>query len=448
MKTVIITVLFSLVSWTALAASGPLSFSGARVLLHERSDALKASAARVESRREEMESLKLLGGPTISAQAFEVWGETRVDIDKSVPTPLGAMPVDIDEHYNFSGPRASVTGTWPLFTGGKIRAAQEASRYAVEEARAENRSQSEDLDAQLIGRYFGLQLARSVENLRRRTLDQQEQELARARSFEREGMISRVERMSVQVSRDAAQREWLKARNSARVARLELARLLREDAFGALTTPLFVLRRPLEPMERWVEAAVGNNPKIAAIEARMQQANQGVEAAKSSWSPQVFAFGQYSFIRHYQTMIEPNWIAGLGVNLTLWDSRDRLSGYRSARAGLRQVMAVKADAVNQVRTAAEVAWLTTRDAIEQYRLSASDVVLARENLELKSKGFGEGLSTALDVSEARDQLLKAEVGRRVAAYEFVVNYAMLHAIAGKMDDFLRAYETHDVLVED
>lgn len=428
-------------------AAGPLSFSGARGLLHERSDALKASAANAESKQEASDALKWLHGPTITAQAFEVWGETRVDIDKSISTPLGPMPVDIDEHYNFSGPRASVTGTLPIFTGGKIGAAQKSARYAAEEAREQNRAQGVELDAQLIGKYFGLQLARSVELLRKRTLEQEERELERARAFERQGMISRVERMSVQVSRDAARREWLKARDNARVARLELERLLQDNTFGALTTPLFVLKKPLEPMERWVEAAVGNNPQIAVIEARMQQANQGVEASKSSWSPQIFAFGQYSFIRHYQTMIEPNWVAGLGLNLTLWDSTDRLSSYRSARATLRQAKAIRADAVNQVRTGAEVAWLNTQNAIEQYRLSASDVTLARENLELKSKGFGEGLSTALDVNQARDQLLKAEVGRRVAAFEFVVNYAMLHAIAGTMDDFITAYEHHDVIVE-
>ncbi len=51
------------------------------------------------------------------------------------------------------------------------------------------------------------------------------------------------------------------------------------------------------------------------------------------------------------------------------------------------------------------------------------------------------------MTEARNQLLEAEVGRRVAAFEFIVNYAMLHAIAGKMDDFMSAYNRHEVIVE-
>ncbi|WP_301193933.1 hypothetical protein, partial [Turicimonas muris] len=44
-------------------------------------------------------------------------------------------------------------------------------------------------------------------------------------------------------------------------------------------------------------------------------------------------------------------------------------------------------------------------------------------------------------------LLKAEVGRRLAAFEFVSNYAMLHAIAGKMADFMNAVNDKNVIVE-
>lgn len=439
-----------LLIWLACPGSGqaaPLGFDQARQLLHERSNALKAASANVESKRETMESLKLLHGPTISAQAFELWGETRIDVSKSISTSQGSMPVSLEENYNFSGPRAAVTGTLPIFTGGRIPAEQKASKFAVDEASARRRNLGVDLDAELIGKYFGLQLAISVEKLRKDMLEQQDRELARAVSFEREGMISPVERMGVQVARDAAAREHLKARDNVRTARLELGRLLLEDDPGTPATPLFVLTRPLSPLEGWVNLATNNNPQIAIVEAKIRQAEQGVDLSRSAWSPQVFAFGQYSLIRHYQTAIEPTWLAGLGVNLTIWDSRDRLAGFRSARASLREAKAARAEAVNQVRTGAETAWLNTQNAREQYNLTASTVALARENLRLKSRGFGEGLYTALDVTEARDQLLAAEVGRRVAAYEFVVNYAMLHAIAGNMDDFMNACNKKEVILE-
>ncbi len=426
----------------------PLSFMVARSLLYEMSYKRKASSANVRSKEEARDSLKTLGGPTVTATAVQIAGQKEISFNSSVPVPvLGTIPIALSENVSLNGPRAMVTATWPIYTGGKITAAQEASKYAVDEALAEKRATGENLDAELAGYYFGLQLAVSIEKLQKAMLTQQDAELKRAIKFEKQGMISKVERMSVQVARDNTRRDYLKAQDNAKVARLQLQRLLRDDDFGKLTTPLFVIKKPLQPLKYWVDLSLANNPQIAVIQAKAQQANQGVEASKGAWKPDVFAFGQYNFIKHYQTIVEPNWIAGVGVNFTLWDAKDRRASIRSAEATLEQAEAGRAEAVNQIREATEVAWLRTNNAIEQYKLSASTVSLALENLKLKNKGFGEGMSTALDVTQARAELLKAEVGRRLAAFEFVSNYAMLHAIAGKMSDFMTAVNQKDVIVE-
>lgn len=429
------------------ASAAELSFDRARSLLQERSNALKAAEAHVESRQQAADSLKWLHGPSIAVGAVELWGEAKIDIDRSVSTPLGPMPLRIDETYNFSGPRAAFTGKMPIFTGGKIGAVQDAARAGVEEAKALARNQANLLDADLVAKYFGLQLALSLEKLRQATLAEEERELARARKFEQQGMISHVEFMGVKVGRDAAEREWLKARNHVRQARVELQRLLQGNSLGVLTTPLFVLKKSLPPMEEWVELALKNNPQLAAVDARVEQADQGVNASRSAWFPQVVAFGQYYFAKPSQAYVQPDWLAGLGVNLTLWDSRDRLADFKSARATLRQARSMQAETANLVRTGAETAWINTQNAREQYNLTASDVALARENLKLKSKGFGEGLFTALDVTHARNQLLAAEVERRVAAYEFVVNYALLHLVSGRMAEFLNACTGQDFIAE-
>ncbi len=434
------------------SAAMPLSFTVARDWLYERSDKIKSSEANVQSKQETQKSLEMLGGPTVTVQAFQIAGQKKIDINTQVPSPiplpgLTSFNVGLHEKMSLNGPRASATATWPIYTGGKISAAQEASKYAVDEAMAQKRADVEDLDAQLAGYYFGTQLAVSIEKLQKDMLAHQDQELAKAKKFEKQGMISKIERMSVQVQRDNRHREYLKAKDNAKVAKLQLARLLRDDDFGDLSTPLFVLNVPLQPLKYWVDTALAANPQIAVIQAKADQASEGVKAQKGAWHPQVFAFGTYNFIKHYQTLVEPNWIAGIGVNFTLWDAKDRRASIRSAEATVRQAEAGKAEAINQVRTGVEVAWLKTKNAIEQYKLSASTVKLASENLRLKSKSFGEGLATALDVNEARNQLLQAEVGRRLAAFEFVSNYAMLHAIAGQMSEFMNAVNNRQVIIE-
>lgn len=335
----------------------------------------------------------------------------------------------------------------PIFTGGKIGAIQKTAKFAVEEAKANRNAQINSLEAELVAKYFGLQLALSLQRLREETLREENQEYGRAVKFEKQGMISHVELMGVKVARDTAERENLKARNNVRTAKLELQRLLLCDSLGELTTPLFVLRNSIAPLEEWVNQAMKNNPQLASMDARVKQADQGVAATRSSWFPQVLGFGQYFFAKSHQTDLKPEWLAGIGVNLTLWDAKDRLASYKSAAATLRETRSLQQDTVNIVRTASETAWINTQNAREQYNLTASNVALAKDNLELKKEGFGEGLYTALDVTQARDQLLAAEVERRVSAYEFVLNYALLHVISGKMPEFMKSGNKKDIILE-
>ncbi len=85
--------------------------------------------------------------------------------------------------------------------------------------------------------------------------------------------------MSVQVSRDNTHREYLKAKDNVKVATLQLSRLLREEQFGKLTTPLFVLKGPMKPLKYWVDTALASNPQLAVIQAQANQANEGIKAA-------------------------------------------------------------------------------------------------------------------------------------------------------------------------
>ena len=55
---------------------------------------------------------------------------------------------------------------------------------------------------------------------------------------------------------------------------------------------------------------------------------------------------------------------------------------------------------------------------------------------MREKAFSEGLSTANELDDARTRLIGAEIARRVAAYKFVLAWASLHAVAGRMDEFV------------
>lgn len=446
----IISVLFALEACYAQDTIAPIDFEAARALTHERADVLKMAQAETAYREHESESLKSLHGPKITVDAKQVWGSKEVDLgvkEVSIPTLPITIPVPLYAKKDLDGPRTSVNLEWPLYTGGAISAKIDASKAAVYESRADERAKKDQLDCELATKYFAVQLARSIEQLRKDLLAHQEQELKKALRFEKVGTISKLERMSVQVSRDAAKREVISATANRAVAETSLKRFMREDNINDLTSPLFVLKDPLGDIDEWQMKAKSHSPLIQAIQAKRSQAEQGVKAAQAAWAPQLYAFATKNIIKHYLSITEPDWIAGVGVKFTLWSNKDRNDSIAAARSLVRKSDAALSETTNKLDETVETAYLNSVQTKLQYETTASTVELAHENLRLREKAFREGLATATEVNEARNQLTASEIARRVASYRFIVAWASLNAIAGTMDNFVQSISNSTNYIE-
>ncbi|MFN7573099.1 MAG: TolC family protein [Betaproteobacteria bacterium] len=419
------------------AQAQALSFDDARVLLMNSSDKRKAAEANLTRQELEVKTVETLRYPDVTLNATQVYGRKNFD--------LSALPIGIDAYdYNFDGPRSSVLVNWPLYTGGKIEAAQKLREAERSGAEAELQQTEEQLDFQLIVRYFGLRLAKMVEALRTDQLEQADRQVARARRFEALGQIAAVERLSAQVARDEAARDLIKAQRERESAAAGLMRLLRESRPPQPTTPLFVITTPLAPLEVWLRDAETRSPVLALLRSKRAAAEQGVTAARADYLPQVFAFGQYNFITRYLTPIEPNWIAGIGVNIKLFSREDRASRLGAAESQTTQVRALEAETLNTILDAVETAWLRLAQAREQFKLFDSSLALARENLRLRERAFEEGQSVSIDVNEARNSLIRAETGRAQVAYEFVVALGALLEASGQIGRFSDLMQRADV----
>lgn len=433
---------FATLCWalsSGYAQTPALDFSQARQLAHDRVDSIKVEAAETAKREGEAKSARSLHGPKIELDSKQIWGRKTLDygtvnLGGLIPG-LHLPPIDLYHEEDIGGPRAAINAQLPIYMGGAINAKVRAADEAVYESQARTQAQRDTVDTELAQKYFAVQLARSIERLQNEMLHQQELEVRKALRFEKTGIISRLERMAVEVNRDTAKRELLTAQTNRRVAESELAGLLREENVGELKNPLFVVTEDIGTLKSWQDKALGASPVLKSVVAQRRQAEQGVTAAKAAWHPQVYAFANYNMIKHYLTIPEPDWIAGIGLKFTLWDNKDRNASIAAANSLVTKAQAAHDEARNRIQTAVQTAYLKSNEAREAYRLTDSTLSLAKENLRLREKGFSEGLSTADEVNDARTKLLAAEIARRVAAYRFVVAWAMLNAACGDMNAF-------------
>ena len=416
-----------------IGTAATLSYEDARATLRAVSDRRKADEAAVNKRDHEARAADSLGLPNVFLNATQVNGIKTGNIPD---TPLGTITFK----ENFAGPRASINATWSIYSGGRISAAQRALAAGVDEARAELVRSEEQLDLQLAQAYFGLGLAENVARTRTSILQEADRQLDRAVRFEQQGLIPKVERLNAQVARDEAAREQVRAQRDREIAQARLQRFLHMEASIEPSTPLFVTTGPIKPLPEWLAVAERDNPVLAALAARREQAQQGIDSAQSKWKPEVFAFGTYSFVKHYQTLIEPDWATGIGVNFTLFSREDRGSQVSAARESVRQVQSLEAQARSDIYTAVESAYLKVEQAREQFNLLDSALGFAQENLRLRQRGFDEGQATTLDVNDARNALARAETARAATAFEFVVALAQLLEVCGQartLPDFVQ-----------
>lgn len=443
------------------AGQAGLTFSEAQTRMRTGSALLRASESEAVAREMEAEADKSLSGPKVDFNAKMIWGTKTLDygtlnvgstvlgaaskspalgsllqgLPASAQAELAGMKLPLHYKTDIDGPRVSLDARWVLYSGGRIEAKQAAGEAAAREARANLRRDADSLDRELAQKYFGVKLAQSVVRLRKEALEDQEREVRRALAFEKAGTISRLERMNVEVNRDKARRELLASQSDLRVAGAELSRLVKEGSETALATPLFVLKDSVGDLKHWQDAALAASPALAAYGAKTEQAGNLVKAAKGAYLPSVYAFGEKNLIKHYLTIPEPDWMAGVGLTFTLWSDRDRSAQLASARATEARAKAGLEEARSQVLSGVEVAWLRTTQMQDLYALTRSTVALAEENLRMRKAAFASGLATSNEVWDARTKLTGAKVEQKVAAYKFVVAWAALNSAAGTMEKF-------------
>lgn len=451
-----------------------LSFSAAQEQLLSNSDNLASAKAGLRARQDQADAVRALGSPSVFLDAQVLRYRKTIDISldpakqlvqssvdgflASLPGLLPGLPTSvIDQITNgvdqgLAGAlgglpssarlrteetlfRPTVTAVAPIYTGGLITATKEAAKAGVRQADAELAASADLTVLRLVQAYFGQQLAAQVLQVSTENRDGFERHFQDALKIEREGFISKAQRLQVQVARDAAQRQYERAAGEYENARTSLAQLLKEKAPVQPTSPLFVNTAPLEPASQFVDSALANQPELKKLGAMRDQAAQGVKAVQATQKPKVYGFAEYNLNQDDALLIEPDWIVGLGVHYTLLSGLNRGKAVSAARH--REVQADLA--VSAARTALETLTLRAHRQVEtaqrQYALLAINMEAARENLRLHDLAFREGQANAAEVIDARVALSIAETRRAAAAYEYDLTLAELLSASGRIQEY-------------
>ena len=323
--------------------------------------------------------------------------------------------------------RARAALSLPVYTGGRVEGAIEASRHAREAAGSDLEGGIQDLVLEASSAYWQLVTAR--ENLRvlAESVASFEAHLKDAQARLDLGMAARNEVLAVQVQRDRAELHRLAAANGAAVANANLVRLVGLPA-GTRIEPLEQSEAEAAPplgVETLVGEALGARPEAASLRSRIASLDAGVRVARASSRPQAALSAGYDYAWPNATIVPPpkawksTWNVGVALSITAFDGGRSAASAAQATAQAEALRHRLEDLERHIRLEVTSRVLDLGTARASLEVAGRNVEASIENVRVAQDRYREGVIPS-------SELLDAETARLLAGLDHTAAGSDLH----------------------
>lgn len=388
----------------ALAQPAPETLTYADAL-HEaqaRNNDLRAARARLDQARTIAWKAWASQLPQVSASASWTRNDARVEIPAAPPLlpdgltlqPLVARGAQVQASVPIFAPQL-----W--FEIGAAAAAQAQAEHGVEAARREIVFGVARLYHGAVGSRYAVEITG-----RQLAIAREHEQDARARH--QAGATPAIALVRARIDRTRAERDLEAARAAYASSRVALATAL--DRPGSEFEVEMPSADPPLPEGDPESSAVRERPEVQAATAALTAAERARAAARSGYLPSLGAFAREQWSDPAGLSGERHaWAVGVALSWNVFDGTRREAQIREAGARVAEAEANRRSAELAAREAAIRARLDLDAATANRRKAQEQADLARENQKLAELSYKAGVATYLEVSDANNQLLAAEL---------------------------------------
>ena len=327
----------------------------------------------------------------------------------------------------------------PLYTGGRIGGQIEATKQGRSAAGEDLRAGRADLVLETTSAYWSLVTARESQRVLQETIRAYEAHLKDARNRERFGLAARNEVLAVQVERDRAELEALRAEAAADAAEANLLRLLDLPPAARVlpAEPLETSAVPRPDVEALVAEALAGRAERKALASRVAAAEAVTGAERGARLPQVFLAGGYDYANPNRDIVPPTtdwkdtWDVGVGLS---WNVFDGGRGARRTRRApvprpTRPGSSSRARPGDPPRGHERALELRTAEA--RLGVAERSVESAAENRRVAGDRYREGVIPSSELLDAEVALERAALARTEALAALRLTAAGLDRAVGR-----------------
>jgi outer membrane protein len=315
-----------------------------------------------------------------------------------------------------------------LYAGGRVRAQRRQATLRHDNALLNLASANAQNALDVAEAFYDAALTDWLVSIARETYAQADRSLKVTEEQRAAGRLSEFELLRARVARDSLQPSVVRAQSNREVAYLRLKQLLDLPLTQQLTLSAELDLPVLSPPARFaVQLAQADTQTPQVFRIALTQltndvtiADQAVAVARAERKPAIALRSDFGLVDYPETVPEfndwrQNWTVGVGITLPIFNGGRIRAIERIARADVDETKA------NQ-RLAGELAALdlaSTRSdlaaARSEWESSGSTIEQAQRAYEIAELRYREGLSTQLELSDARLQLAQSQVTRAEAA---------------------------------
>jgi len=329
-------------------------------------------------------------------------------------------------------------GTWNLFDSfASWRGIHRAELVKAAAAHQLERADQEIVFG-VVSAYDGVRLAKKELEVAEQAIKSAQAILERSKARVESGVAVQSDLLNAQVRLAARKQELIRAKNNLSLARAELRR-----AMGISTD------KEIEPVEALVERtlpekslgelekqAMEMRPDLKRIRSEEAAQEQSVAIAKASFGPRVNAFADWEV--DHPTFVSGgggnNWIAGIEVQVDLFQGGARRARLQRERAMQEKVAALKDAARDAIRLEVDRAYYDLDTARQQVEVAKTAIAQAQESLRITQNRYESGVSTITDLLSAEEAASRSQADYWQTVYRYHTSYANLELATGTLNN--------------
>lgn len=392
---------------------------------------LRAKGHQIEAAKAEHEAARAARNPVLSNRTTYLALSEQPGYELETPAVPPVLPA---LSYNLplcdrSFVATATTVSVPLYTGGKITAAVDATRHQVRAAHAHYSASYQELKLEVAESYFNVLRARKLRDVAQDAEKSLYRHHTDVDKMLRQNMVTRNVLLAAQAAWAAAAQEVLKAENLVIVTESAYNRYLRRP----LDLPVHLEEMPVPPTSGdlvvLTDEAMRHRKELEQIASQSRASTAMSKVANADRLPQVMAMGGHAYMQDSHLNHDSLWSAGIGMKWTPLDGGAAHARQRAAMQNAAAAARLKEETRSLIELQVRAAWTTeqeTRSRIDVARLGKAQ---ADENLRVVVRQFQEGLVNHTEVLDAQTQQTLAATNLCHATYDAILaTYRLKRAI--------------------